>query len=50
VTAGPTGYTVASGGRDGGSINWIGGVTNSFDDAIVFSDGKFIQWPEGVQQ
>ena len=49
VTTAAAGYTVASGGRDGGTINWIGGPTNSFDDAIVFSDGKFTQWPEGFQ-
>jgi len=27
-----------------------GGATASFDDDIVFRDGRFEQWPEGTQQ
>ena len=44
------GYTVASGGKDGGPLNFIGGTTSRFTDAIIFIDGDFVQWPEGVQQ
>ena len=53
VSSATTGYTVASGGKNGDSNATIvgsGGATQDFDDAIVFSDGQFIQWPEGAQQ
>ena len=42
-------YTIGSGGADGGSLNWVGGPTSSFNDAIIFSNGVFAQWPEGTQ-
>ena len=42
-------YTLASGGRDGGSMNYVGGPTSDLSDSIVFSNGRFAQWPEGVQ-
>ena len=46
------GYVLGSGGKDGEGPLLIedgGGATSSFNDAIVFSDGQFIQWPEGTQ-
>ena len=45
-------YTVGSGGKDGGSLTLVGsgGATTSFNDAIIFANGQFVQWPEGTQQ
>ncbi len=43
-------YTIGSGGKDGGALNVIGGPTNDFDDAIIYANGQFFQWPEGLQQ
>ena len=45
----PLDYTIGSGGKDGGSLVFVGGPTSNFDDAIIFSDGTFVQWPEGTQ-
>lgn len=42
-------YTLASPGKDGGAINVIGGATTNFNDAIIFANGQFFQWPEGGQ-
>ncbi len=47
------GYTVCSGGKDGGTACTVvsgGGPTTSFNDAIIFINGQFVQWPEGTQQ
>jgi len=52
VAATNTLYTVGSGGKDGGALTLVsgGGATGSFNDAIIFSNGQFVQWPEGTQQ
>ncbi len=52
VTSTTTGYTVGSGGKDGGALTVVsgGGATNNFNDAIIFINGSFTQWPEGMQQ
>lgn len=52
VSSATAGYTVGSGGKDGGALTVVngGGSTNSFNDAIIFIDGQFVQWPEGQQQ
>ena len=45
-------YTLRSTGRDGqlqGS-SYIGGPTTDYDCDIVYANGQFIVWPEGVQQ
>src|SRR5262245_15123665 len=44
-----TDYTVASVGKDGLTGPRTGGQTNAFDCDIVFSNGRFFQWPEGPQ-
>ena len=52
-TAGATsgqGYTVRSYGKDGQATSPTGGKTTSFNADIIFCDGQFTQWPEGVQQ
>jgi general secretion pathway protein G len=53
---GPTGqpdsYNLVSYGRDGipgpGTINCY--TTTNFNEDIIYSDGSFLQWPEGPQQ
>jgi len=42
-------YTVASVGKDGAVGPRPGGGTMQFDCDIVFSNGRFFQWPEGPQ-
>jgi type II secretion system protein G len=43
-------YNLRSFGRDG-SVNTVNcGTTTDFNDDIVYSNGTFVQWPEGVQQ
>ena len=44
-------YRIESGGRDG-AFSWSNtcGTTTDFNDDIVYADGAFLQWPEGVQQ
>jgi general secretion pathway protein G len=51
ATSDYTSYTLCSGGKDGGpcTLAGNGGVTNRFNDAIIFSNGQFVQWPEGMQ-
>ena len=45
-----TGYTVGSPGKDGGtSLLVVGGSTGDFDDDIVYANGSFVQWPDGMQ-
>jgi len=43
-------YNIQSKGRDktAGAINC--GTTTDFNDDILFSNGTFLQWPEGTQQ
>jgi type II secretion system protein G len=43
-------YVITSYGRNTivGTLNC--GTTTDFNDDIVYSDGTFIQWPEGTQQ
>jgi type II secretion system protein G len=44
-------YCIISGGRDGAfAASEPGGPTTSFDCDIVYSNGSFVQYPEGVQQ
>ena len=52
VTSIATGYTVCSGGKDGGACAVVGGggATGNFNDAIIFINGQFAQWPDGTQR
>ena len=44
-------YAIISYGKDGAAqTSWSGGATTAFDCDIVYSNGTFIQYPEGVQQ
>ena len=42
-------YVIQSYGRDGVAQTPVCGTTTNFNDDIVYSDGTFIQWPEGTQ-
>jgi hypothetical protein len=45
------GYTVKSPGKDGAvEGSPAGGATQDFDCDILFVEGQFTQWPEGMQQ
>lgn len=44
-------YVIISYGKDGKSQRqWNGGPTTNFDCDIIYSNGAFLQYPEGVQQ
>ena len=43
-------YNIRSLGRDGAVTTAVCGTTTDFNDDILFSNGTFLQWPEGVQQ
>ena len=45
-------YSITSYGKDGTgqTVPVAGGATTNFDCDIVYSNGSFIQYPEGVQQ
>ena len=44
-------YAIISGGKDGSIVSGSepGGATTNFDCDIVYSNGTFVQYPEGVQ-
>jgi general secretion pathway protein G len=44
------GYTVESFAKGGADDTDVNGKTTSFTADIVFVDGQFVSWPEGVQQ
>ena len=51
--ASPGSYTLGSAGKDGGSsltLVGAGGPTQRFADDIIYTQGTFIQWPEGTQR
>jgi type II secretion system protein G len=43
-------YVIVSKGKDGASSSYPGGATTNFDCDIVYGNGTFLQYPEGVQQ
>jgi type II secretion system protein G len=49
TSVGGTAYTVVSLGKDGNPDSWAGGMTGDFDCDIVFTNGRFFQWPQGTQ-
>jgi general secretion pathway protein G len=42
-------YIIASGGRDKAIVAPFCGTTTNFNNDIYYSNGTFIQWPEGTQ-
>jgi type II secretion system protein G len=43
-------YAIVSYAKDGAASAYPAGATTNFDCDIVYSNGTFIQYPEGVQQ
>ncbi len=43
-------YAIVTGGKDGTTSTFVGGPTTDFNADIVFADGQFIQFPEGLQK
>ena len=43
-------YRIVSYGKDGAESGSYCGMTTSFANDIVLSNGQFIEWPEGAQQ
>ena len=43
-------YNLWSGGRDKTFVAATCGTTTDFNDDIIYSNGTFLQWPEGTQQ
>jgi type II secretion system protein G len=46
----PDQYNIISRGRDGLPQAATCGSTTNFNDDIIYSNGTFLQWPEGTQQ
>lgn len=42
-------YAIASGGRNNALDSLVCGTTTDFNADIYYSDGTFLQWPEGSQ-
>jgi type II secretion system protein G len=50
VSSTTLGYTIASGGKDGGGLTGVEwGEFHGVNRPIVFMDGQFAAWPDGVQ-
>ena len=49
LDAAASNYNIRSLGRDGALDPLVCGTTTNFNDDILFSDGVFLQWPEGSQ-
>jgi len=43
-------YMIRSTGKDGKTDGQPGGATTAFDADIIYSNGSFLQWAEGMQQ
>jgi hypothetical protein len=45
-------YVIASAGKDGSpqGTNVVLGPTTDFNQDIIFVDGQFMQFPDGIQQ
>jgi general secretion pathway protein G len=42
-------YAIRCLGRDGNATAFACGTTTNFNDDILYSNGTFLQWPEGTQ-
>jgi len=49
LSSGTDQYRIRSRGRDNASASFVCGTTTNFNDDIVYSNGSFVQWPEGTQ-
>ena len=43
-------YLIGSAGKDGSGASFVGGPTTDFNADIIFADGQFVQFPEGLQK
>ncbi len=50
VNNGRSEYNIRSRGRNAAVDSATCGTTTDFNDDIIFSNGTFIQWPDGTQQ
>ena len=50
VNNGQSQYNIISDGRNGAADATLCGTTTDFNDDIVYSNGTFLQWPDGSQQ
>jgi general secretion pathway protein G len=50
VNNGNSRYNILSYGRNAVSDGIVCGTTTDFNDDILFTNGSFIQWPEGTQK
>jgi general secretion pathway protein G len=50
LAAGNSAYAITSFGRDGAASAITCTTTTNFNDDIIYSNGTFVQWPEGTQQ
>jgi type II secretion system protein G len=50
VDTGRANYNIQSFGKDGAADTIGCGTTTDFNDDIMYSNGTFLQWPEGTQQ
>jgi len=48
-SANGTNYAISSGGRDKTIVAATCGTTTNFNNDIYYSNGSFVQWPEGTQ-
>ena len=46
---GGSAYNIRSYGKDGTASTLVCGTTHDFNDDILYSNGTFLQWPEGAQ-
>jgi hypothetical protein len=49
VDNGRSQYNIRSNGRDGQTTGVNCGTTTDFNDDILYTNGTFVQWPEGTQ-
>jgi type II secretion system protein G len=49
LSAATDSYRIRSSGRDNNDASFVCGTTTNFNDDIVYSNGTFVQWPEGTQ-
>jgi type II secretion system protein G len=43
-------YVIMTTGKDGVAQTFKGGPTTDFNEDIIFADGQFVQFPEGMQK
>ena len=49
LAPGSMAYNIRSRGKDGANDAFVCGTTTNFNDDILYTNGVFLQWPEGTQ-